>query len=261
MPPRSSFWVGGGGSGPPDARVIAFGLRGDQMSLDYSLFAAHMRHEQPFAVLLKGHLWIESCLNRLISISFERPTFDLDRLQFSRKVDLASALGLISEGEAAALRLLNKLRNRLAHDLDGEPETAEVNALAGSLTGSSKHAFALFREAHEIAPDSLRLAHWFYVVLMTLEFNAMVTEYEKVNKQVLETYRIVSALSQKLGRTTSDEELRRTHNVPPAPDPRDAWHNDRDEAGKLFDLGHLEPYGKGRNYRDDVESVPPEVAL
>lgn len=198
------------------------------MPLDHGLFVEHMRDPNLLTMVLKGHLWVESCLNRALELSFEHPDrVEIDRLPFSAKVNLCLAASAIRKDDAPALRLLNKIRNRMAHDLHSSITDADVRALETSLAGALADVYAKVRKEGD-APR--RLYIWLYSVLMVTEYNNMVREYERVNAQTLHVYRLVSALQEKLGQPVVDAELRQEYGVPDPPNPRDAWSNYGAEA-------------------------------
>ena len=67
--------------------------------------------------ILRGHLFIERVLETLISQNMPKPhaLFGRRRLGFQLKVDLARALGLLSEEYVSAFKALNNIRNDYAH--------------------------------------------------------------------------------------------------------------------------------------------------
>ena len=87
----------------------------------------HIRaQDEPELLLLKGHLVLELCLNEFLKVHI-RDEEQLDRLNltFAKKVDLIVALGhelytLNAKGAegTAQVRELNRIRNKLAHQLD-----------------------------------------------------------------------------------------------------------------------------------------------
>lgn len=74
-------------------------------------------------VTLKGHLLLEEQLNNYVDGFMEKPhVLNSSRLQFDLKVKLAHALSgdLPNPAVWDALRVLNKIRNSLAHRLDDQ---------------------------------------------------------------------------------------------------------------------------------------------
>lgn len=89
-----------------------------------------MASDDAVAVLLKGHLWVESALTDLIRADLELPDEwpDLQRLSFPSKVGLARAQGALYLGSELLLAL-NRVRNRLAHDVAYEVDDTTATAL------------------------------------------------------------------------------------------------------------------------------------
>ena len=69
-------------------------------------------------LVVSGHLYIEAVLIELIKKRLPSPSaIELEELRFMQIVDLAVALDLLKAGERQPFRLLNKMRNKLAHEL------------------------------------------------------------------------------------------------------------------------------------------------
>ncbi|WP_280760312.1 hypothetical protein [Prescottella agglutinans] len=202
------------------------------MIIDLRVLESHLAGTKVLEVMLKGHLWLESLLNKTLELTFTDPSaFDLDRAQFAQKVNLAQALGLIDSGEAASIRLVNKLRNRLAHELSGEPTLNELERLESSLVGVHKTAFEkMVREKFlpgltpSAEPHVERLRFFFYIYVMSLAYKVHIQKFEREYAVQLQTYRLIKELEKQANLTpTPDEELRAQHGVPPHPTPLDAW--------------------------------------
>lgn len=71
-------------------------------------------------LLLKGHLLIEELIDRRISYYIEDIHFKRLNLSFIKKIDLLCGLKSLSSKDEfiELIRDLNKLRNKIAHDLD-----------------------------------------------------------------------------------------------------------------------------------------------
>jgi len=89
-----------------------------KVSFDVPTFAQHLNAQDPVAVVVRAHLYVESALIRLIEAALvRREALDVTRLPFLTKVNLAVALGKIEPKDRDAYAALNRLRNRFAHDL------------------------------------------------------------------------------------------------------------------------------------------------
>src|SRR5271163_1968964 len=93
-------------------------------------FLGEVWDKDTLTIIVRAHLHAEWKLNRLLEQYLPNPkALDLERMAFSRKLELVSALKLITEHTRAVLILLNKIRNRFAHDLNAEITQRDVDAL------------------------------------------------------------------------------------------------------------------------------------
>ncbi|KQY98817.1 hypothetical protein ASD19_06305 [Microbacterium sp. Root53] len=84
------------------------------------------------AVLLRGHLWIEVLLEQVARTRLARPdAIDWSRARFEHKLSIAEAVDGITPDLSAAVRDLNRLRNRLAHDLRYSVSEDDLKMLIG----------------------------------------------------------------------------------------------------------------------------------
>ncbi|MFC0559691.1 hypothetical protein [Halalkalibacter alkalisediminis] len=82
------------------------------------------------AIILRAHLYIESKLLRLLELSFKRPKeLDLNKMNFSMKVKLLAAMDVLTIFERESINNLNKIRNKLAHDLNYEVSQDDIEDL------------------------------------------------------------------------------------------------------------------------------------
>ncbi|HLK87313.1 MAG TPA: hypothetical protein VKT27_12480 [Candidatus Binataceae bacterium] len=102
---------------------------------DVKKFLREVWNEDTLTVLIRTHLHAEAKLIRLFEKCLPNPkALNIDRMTFARKVELASALRLVTDSTVAQLLLLNKLRNRFAHKLDAEIAKADVDAFLKSFS-------------------------------------------------------------------------------------------------------------------------------
>jgi hypothetical protein len=129
-------------------------------------FLSEVWNEDTLSVLMRTHLRTESKLIRLLEQCLPNPkALDIDRMRFSNKVEFVSALNLITEHATRALKMLNKLRNRFAHNLEAEIKQADVDALLlcfeptfqQKLKVKAQEAVALKQATHAIDILALRL--------------------------------------------------------------------------------------------------------
>ncbi len=73
---------------------------------------------EPFVSIIKGHAYIEALLTSILTVAFFEPLeLEIDRIPFSRKVNLCVAAGLIHGDVARVLKEFAKIRNSFAHQL------------------------------------------------------------------------------------------------------------------------------------------------
>lgn len=132
-------------------------------------FVGHMNAEDASLIVLRGHLWIESRLTRLIEHMMERPDqFDVGRYGFAQKLDLAVALGVIPLEARPGLSALNKLRNRMAHRLDAPVTPEDERELVRRAHESSPWLDGRLREQPADDAFPSRLRHTLEVMFATL---------------------------------------------------------------------------------------------
>lgn len=68
--------------------------------------------------VIRGHLYVEHVLIEFMRVALQKPTsLTIDRVNFITKLEICAALGAVSEDQIPAIRVLNRLRNKAAHDL------------------------------------------------------------------------------------------------------------------------------------------------
>ena len=130
----------------------------DSFEMVAELFTQHMEHERdPLDVVVRGHLWIEVTLNELIQRAATLPD-ELQRanLTFSKKLAVAVAFGAIPADQAPAIRLVNSLRNRLAHDVRATVTIEDQQRIIAACTPVPHRTPALAKDRD--VPDGIRLA-------------------------------------------------------------------------------------------------------
>jgi hypothetical protein len=110
---------------------------------DIPQFIKHLLAQDDVALIVRMHLYVEVLLERLIAASVENPGALGKRMSFDSKVKLASALGVLGDLESA-VRAINEVRNKAAHDLNfqlgPEIDTKLIKSLPSRL--SADEAFA-----------------------------------------------------------------------------------------------------------------------
>jgi len=107
-------------------------------------FERHVRAKDPLQVIIRGHLYIEAELGDLLreAVCIVVPdAINLDDWAFGKLLELATALGLLSVADAGAYRAINKLRNRIAHDLDFAIDQSHARDVYNSLSPFFRRLF------------------------------------------------------------------------------------------------------------------------
>lgn len=115
---------------------------------------ASLRHDEELVAVIRGHLYLESQLNRLIDTLLPFPDQISDsRLGWPQRVDLALALGL-EDRYGPPLRKMGKIRNLFAHDPSCGLDDSDVRALYDSLAKEDKDVVLLsFSITKDKMPD------------------------------------------------------------------------------------------------------------
>lgn len=96
--------------------------------LDFATLMAHLNAEDPLALVLRGHLYVEATLIKQIESALVNKEALADaRFSFPAKVKLAVALGKVDPPDDRGFTALNALRNDFAHNV--EMKLTEQNEL------------------------------------------------------------------------------------------------------------------------------------
>jgi len=120
--------------------------------------------------ILKGHLFVERVLEELIEEKLSHPAAILKRgrLSFELKVDLARALGALSENHVSAFKALNNVRNNYAHDGAYQVTFEELNSFKLGWEPIQRKAYEVAREkgANEAARIATIFLCWDALMLV-----------------------------------------------------------------------------------------------
>ncbi|WP_255792311.1 hypothetical protein [Mycobacteroides abscessus] len=204
--------------------------------IDLDLFEEHTRGRGIVEVLLRGHLWLENAVIDLITVGIHNPEpLKIDRMTFANKVNLAEALGLLGPGEASTLRAFNRIRNRLAHDLHGEPTLDDLSMIEQGLSNLQRDmADGLCRtddfQKRPADPDHMiRLSTTILALLADIEWHRQRHKYWKENRTSIDAYGIVAAIHKRYGRTPQTwDEWCAERSIPKPPSPEGIAFRARD---------------------------------
>lgn len=118
--------------------------------------------------IIQAHLYLDHVLTLTISETLINPdAIRLKQMGFAQKLELARALGLVSEPVAQAAAKVNGLRNRIAHDLAYEIADREVTDLSNATPVPVRESVTKSRKTLSI--DPLSLAELLYGIVWVLE--------------------------------------------------------------------------------------------
>jgi hypothetical protein len=105
-------------------------------------------HEDDLGAVVRTSTFLESYFVRILSRHFLNPTakVDIRGIAYMRRVELAWALGEIDEDLVNALRCLDNLRGRFAHNHTYELDAKSLHELLGTLDG---HALLVYEHNME----------------------------------------------------------------------------------------------------------------
>lgn len=133
-----------------------------------SEFQEILNSQDLLSKIIKGHQCIESVLNLAISEFLPEPhVLEIRRLNFSLKVDLATALRIIDSESRITYHKINKLRNDFAHNFNADIKTNKVRELFNALSPFLKHLVG--KEYDEIENDLERVEYVLAVVFVQLQ--------------------------------------------------------------------------------------------
>lgn len=104
------------------------------MSFDVDRFYERIAGGPPWQQLIQAHLYLDHTISLLISDALAKPAaMDTGRMGFAQKLQLVDGMALLADEVISAIRVINGLRNKIAHDLTFEltPESIRnaINAV------------------------------------------------------------------------------------------------------------------------------------
>jgi hypothetical protein len=168
-------------------------------------------------------------VNEILAVQIvDASAIDLDRMGFRQKIDIAQAFGFISQHDGHAFRELNRLRNKLAHNLWAEPSEPDVRNLVNTLEGAARAVFDAVMSTPEVAKQSndkfFHLRYWFFCYAMHLDYLCARKRYEKSNfTKIMQVAAVRIASKEYAGKEIAEEEARRQFDLADPPSPADSW--------------------------------------
>lgn len=145
--------------------------------------------EDELQVILRGHLYLEYELEKLLRLELAEPDCILtNRFMFASKVNLAVALGLLPKDIKKMYEKLNSIRNNYAHQLDFKITEKHLNDIVSCMNESVKHRYSGSSEKtllenmksifSALLMDAIMRNYWYRV-------NELVEERDKLKEMIM----------------------------------------------------------------------------
>lgn len=129
-----------------------------KVPFDVPTWTAHLNTEDPLALVIRGHLYVEAALIQQIeAVLVNKKEFDSARLQFDTKVRLAVALGKVEAADVGAFTALNRLRVQFAHNIETKLTDQDELNLYNSLSQRQRGIVDSLRKPEMLFLARLRL--------------------------------------------------------------------------------------------------------
>jgi hypothetical protein len=118
--------------------------------------------------LLQANIYLEFVALRLLERELTSPgEIQLNRMSFSSRIDLISAMGLIPKDIICAVKIVSKKRNKVAHELAFELHKQDIQQIASSIP---KYLKDIAREINDFEEDEpLLLRHYLSIIVLMFE--------------------------------------------------------------------------------------------
>lgn len=103
-------------------------------SFDIPTLKKRVRDDDPAQAFIQAHLYLDHVITSLLSEGVPFPRhLQLDRTGFTQKLQLVSALGLLHPVHIPPIKVINAIRNKIAHQLDYVVKAEDETKLRSSL--------------------------------------------------------------------------------------------------------------------------------
>lgn len=109
-------------------------------SFDISALKRRVRDDDIGQAFIQAHLYLDHVISRMIAENVPFPRhFQLERASFSQKLQFVGALGLMRPAQLAPIRVVNGIRNKIAHKLEYEVQPSDEAKLRSTLGKGVDH--------------------------------------------------------------------------------------------------------------------------
>jgi len=118
--------------------------------------------------LIQAHLYLDHVLTQLLVEALAKPDeIQTTRLGFSQKFDLVGALGLLPDHMTGCVQFVNRLRNKIAHNLEFEISQQDEIDLVNCTPKYLREASVTDRKENDNGPPKMH--ELFYVVILMID--------------------------------------------------------------------------------------------
>jgi hypothetical protein len=103
------------------------------------------------STFILGHLWVEYLLVQIVKVASPKLGEFSEGLNHAKLIELVEGLGLLNKHEVETLTLINKMRNKLAHNIAYEPSIQEYK----NLVSNAKKSFSDMTDGLQQSLDEL----------------------------------------------------------------------------------------------------------
>lgn len=101
-----------------------------QFSFDIKAFEKRLEQGEDWHKVIQAHLYLDHCTSCALSEALANPdAIRLSRMGFAQKLELIEALALLPNELISAATAINRLRNRVAHELQFEISASDISDL------------------------------------------------------------------------------------------------------------------------------------
>jgi hypothetical protein len=112
-----------------------------------SRLGAALKSGENWAIIIHTHLYLDHILTQTLVEALTKPkALQVDRLSFSQKVAFLDALGLLSDELKPMVLAINKMRNKIVHEIDFNISSENENKLFNTVSNESRASFHFSKE-------------------------------------------------------------------------------------------------------------------
>jgi hypothetical protein len=159
-------------------------------------FSDYINTENDVYKIIKCHLLVESQLIQLYEYALKYPN-ELGKSNFSTKLGLCAAIGLVRKDEVLPFKRFNILRNKIAHEIDKEITEENIKYI---IEAYPPHFKASYTVSKTVAPNTSLLDIMLSTLTISLVARVETTKTMKLEEMIeyVQTYEITEEMVKNL---------------------------------------------------------------